>query len=69
MNNLSTGKETITITKEEYDDLVKRDEFLECLEVSGVDNWEFYGEAKRLSREMDSQVKEWEDNAEREEIK
>ena len=31
--------ETITIKKKEYDNLVERDEFLNCLEACGVDNW------------------------------
>ena len=29
----------ITITREEYERLNKREEWLECLESAGVDNW------------------------------
>ena len=35
-------KETITISKKEYDQLVKDSEFLEALRAAGVDNWEGY---------------------------
>jgi len=41
----SKGLETITISKEEYDQLVKDSNFLNALESVGVDNWEGYGEA------------------------
>lgn len=41
----------ITITKKEYDTLVKRDEWLECLEAAGVDNWQGYDEAREILRE------------------
>lgn len=37
--------ETITITKAEYDRLIRAELFLECLNAGGVDNWEWYGEA------------------------
>lgn len=33
------------ITKEEYDELIHRNEILEALEQGGVDNWEWYGES------------------------
>jgi hypothetical protein len=33
-------KETVTISKEDYDRLVEDSEFLACLEACGVDNWE-----------------------------
>ncbi len=42
---MSTNPETVTIPKSEYDALLKRDEFLSCLEAAGVDNWSGYGEA------------------------
>lgn len=35
-------EEMVTITKEEYDQLVDRDFKLSCLENGGVDNWEWY---------------------------
>ena len=52
MNNLggnniviSDDEEKTAITKEEYDELIKRDEMLSALEQGGVDNWEWYGES------------------------
>lgn len=36
------NEEMITITKKEWDYLIKRDAFLERLEMAGVDNWEGY---------------------------
>jgi len=38
-------KETITISKEEYDQLRKDSDFLAALHSAGVDNWEGYSEA------------------------
>ncbi len=35
----------VTITKEEYDNLLNASTWLECLEDAGVDNWEGIGEA------------------------
>jgi len=37
--------DTITISKKEYDKLVKDSEFLETLKCFGVDNWNGYSEA------------------------
>lgn len=38
-------EENVTITKRQYDELV-RDAFkLECLEAGGVDNWAWYHES------------------------
>ena len=37
--------ENITITLEEYNRLVKREEFLDALEGYGVDNWDCYCDA------------------------
>lgn len=34
--------EMITITKKEYDNLIKRNFWLACLEAAGVDNWDGY---------------------------
>lgn len=39
-------KETITISKKEYDSLVKDSEFLQALRAAGVDNWEGYSIAQ-----------------------
>lgn len=50
----TTNKETITITKEEYDELLERDKFLTCLENAGVDNWDGIEYAHEL-------LNEWED--------
>lgn len=43
--------EMVTITREEYDSLVTRSNWLECLEAAGVENWEGIDEALRLNRE------------------
>lgn len=37
---MSNETETVTISKQEYDKLKKRDEFLSALEAAGVDNWD-----------------------------
>jgi hypothetical protein len=34
--------ETVTITKEEYDELKEDSRFLRCLQGAGVDDWEGY---------------------------
>lgn len=44
-------EETITITKREYDDLVNDSIFLKALMSVGVDNWEGYSEAVKLTEE------------------
>lgn len=33
-------EEYVTIPKNEYDRLKERDDWLECLEAAGVDNWQ-----------------------------
>lgn len=35
-------EDTITITRERYEELLKAETFLECLEGIGVDNWQGY---------------------------
>jgi len=40
-------EETITITRKEYNQLLEDSDKLRCLENSGVDNWEWYGEAMK----------------------
>ncbi|QMV48642.1 hypothetical protein [Bacillus phage SPO1L3] len=40
--------ETITIPVEEYQHLIDRVSFLDCLESAGVDNWNGYGEAQEM---------------------
>lgn len=37
--------EMVSISKEEYEILLSRIDFLNCLEACGVDNWEGYGDA------------------------
>lgn len=34
--------DTVTITKEEYNELLEEQAFLDCLRGAGVDNWEGY---------------------------
>lgn len=46
------AKEMVTIPREEYDSLLTRSRWLDCLEAAGVDNWEGIDEALRLNREM-----------------
>ena len=35
----------VVISKREYDELLNDSRFLQCLESSGVDNWQWYDEA------------------------
>lgn len=42
---------SVTITKEEHERLLDREEWLECLEAAGVDNWGGIEEACRLRAE------------------
>lgn len=42
--------EMLTITKREYDRLLKDVDWLRCLEAAGVDNWEGYDEARAIQR-------------------
>lgn len=42
-----TDEEMVTITKKEYERLRRNEDLLECLNDSGVDNWEWYDEAMR----------------------
>ena len=39
------NEEMVTITKAEYDELIDRVDWLDCLEAAGVDNWEGWEEA------------------------
>lgn len=38
-------EESVTISKEEYEGLLKDSYFLSCLEGAGVDNWQGYDDA------------------------
>ena len=42
----------ITISLKEYSTLIKRNEWLSCLEMAGVDNWSGIGEAQIILTEM-----------------
>lgn len=44
-------EEQITISKAEYDDLVKRDIWLTYLESAGVDNWQGMDYAREMWRD------------------
>jgi len=48
------GKDIVVLTQEEYDELVKRSEWLGWLEQAGVDNWDGYSYAFEL-RDEDQQ--------------
>ena len=37
--------DTVTLSRAEYDELVKNDRILNALYAGGVDNWEWYGES------------------------
>jgi len=39
--------ETVTITKEEYNSLLRQAHELSCLHQGGVDNWEWYSDSLR----------------------
>jgi hypothetical protein len=45
------SKEMVTITKAEYERLLDREAFLDCLEACGVDNWSGYGDAHEMMYE------------------
>lgn len=44
-------KDTITISKEEYEELVEAKSTLDALICAGVDNWEGYGYAMSMLEE------------------
>lgn len=39
---MNAENETVTLTKAEYERMLERLEWLDCLEAAGVDNWEGY---------------------------
>jgi len=45
-------QEMITITKSEYERLLKHDRWLKCLDIAGVDNWNGYDYAFHVLDEM-----------------
>lgn len=46
-----TTVEMVTITRDEYDSLLTRVHWLDCLEAAGVDKWDGIEEALRINRE------------------
>jgi hypothetical protein len=46
---------TITITMEEYEELKRDQDFLNCLAAAGVDNWEGYEYAQELMDDEDDE--------------
>lgn len=46
-------EDLVTFTKEEYEVIRKKLEFLECLEACGVDNWQGYDDAWEMMNEED----------------
>ncbi len=47
------NSETVTISKKEYDQLIKDSEFLEALRAAGVDNWDGYSYAFEILNEQE----------------
>lgn len=45
------SEETVTITKKEYDRLLRDEAWLSCLEGAGVDNWQGIDYAHEFFRE------------------
>lgn len=48
-------QETVTISKEKYESLLKDSRFLEALKAAGVDNWEGYDDAFDYLDEKDEE--------------
>ena len=48
MAGVPVGDDQVVISKKEYEDLKKSEEFLYALEAAGVDNWEGYSQAWRF---------------------
>ena len=41
-------EDTVTISKKEYESLLEKVEFLNCLQACGVDNWDGYSDAHEM---------------------
>lgn len=39
-----TDTDVVTISRDQYEKLLKDSDFLEILELNGVDNWDYYGD-------------------------
>ena len=50
---MTDTKEMVTITKEEYEDLLSGAHWLSCLESAGVDNWQGIDFAYEIMEEID----------------
>lgn len=48
-------EETVTITQEEYSELLEESQFLAALRAAGVDNWDGYDNAIDIVSEWDSE--------------
>lgn len=48
-------KKTITITKEEYEELLDDSQLLDALREAGVDNWDGYDEAMEMLDEWNNE--------------
>ena len=46
---------TVTISEEDYDELIEDQRFLRALEAAGVDNWEGYEIAQDRLEEWDNE--------------
>ena len=51
-------EETITISKKEYESLLKDQKLLQCLQGAGVDNWEGYDYALEMMEEIELNIHE-----------
>lgn len=49
---MAENTETVTISKERYQELLKDEEWLCALRAAGVDNWTGYGDAYSILCEM-----------------
>lgn len=47
-------EDTVTITKEEYEELLANTRWLYCLEAAGVDNWDGYDVAQDIRDQEDN---------------
>ena len=44
--------ETVTMSKKDYEAMLDKLEFLECLIACGVDNWQGYDDAQEMYQQM-----------------
>ncbi|MGQ1358467.1 hypothetical protein ACT414_18885 (plasmid) [Acinetobacter baumannii] len=52
---MAENTETVTISKERYQELLKDESWLAALEAAGVDNWSGYDEAREIQREWEEE--------------